>query len=158
MAQDDVVAARAEVFGSVFVVAQHLTRRTDAALEPLGLTTRQWLLLAVLTKAFPDRSPSLTEAAEQFGTTRQNVKQIALALQSRGFLRLVSDPADRRATRLEVTERVAVFDETAGRERSTALLEAAFHGLSPDDTYLLRDLARRWLAGLAAAPDLPPTP
>ena len=45
--RDGGLAVRAEVFGQVFVLAQHLTRRTNAELEPLGLTTSQWLLLAV---------------------------------------------------------------------------------------------------------------
>ena len=30
MADDDLLATQAELFGSVFVVTQHLTRRTDA--------------------------------------------------------------------------------------------------------------------------------
>ena len=148
MPDDDLLTAQAELFGSVFVVTQHLTRRTDAALAVFGLTTRQWLLLAVLGKWFPDRSPSLSEAAQRYGSSRQNVKQIALGLEARGFVRLVPDPADGRTTRIEMTERVRVLDEPAAQVRAAALLRDAFAGLSPAQTFTLRDIVRRWLAGV----------
>jgi DNA-binding MarR family transcriptional regulator len=153
MTDDDLLAIRSELFGSVFVVAQHLTRRTDAALQTLGLTTRQWLLLAVLGKWFPGRHPSLSEAAERYGSSRQNVKQIALGLEERGFLRLVPDPTDGRATLLEMTDRVRIFDEPGAQAQAAALLGDAFAGLSPHETLALRDLVRRWLAGISAPHD-----
>jgi MarR family transcriptional regulator for hemolysin len=153
MSDDDLLGVRAELFGSVFVLTQHLTRRTDAALETFGLTTRQWLLLAVLGKAFPDRSASLSEAAEKYGSSRQNVKQIAVGLESRGFLRLVPDPVDGRTTRLQVTDRVRVFDEPDSQARAAALLADAFAGLTPEETLALRDLVLRWLAGSTGTQD-----
>jgi DNA-binding MarR family transcriptional regulator len=145
----ELLEARAEIFGSIFVVVQHLARRADAELAVLDLTTRQWLLLAVLTKWFPDRSPSLSEAAERYGSSRQNVKQIAVGLEARGFVRLVPDRQDGRTTRLELTERIGVFDEPEMVGRASAMLAAACAGLSPEDTLALRDLVRRWLAGVA---------
>lgn len=150
MDADALLTARAEVFGSVFVIVQHLTRRADRELSDLDLTTRQWLLLAVLTNAFPDRSPSLSEAAEEYGSSRQNIKQIALGLEARGFVRLVTDPADARTTRIEVTERVRLFDQPPMVQRSAAMLEDAFAGLTPGEVGQLRDLAQRWLGGLTA--------
>ncbi len=115
----------------------------------MDLTTRQWLLLAVLTKSFPGRSPSLSEAAEKYGSSRQNVKQIALGLEARGFVRLVPDRDDGRTTRIELTGRVGVFDEPEMVGRASAMLTDACAGLSPDETLTLRDLVRRWLAGVA---------
>src|SRR5512136_1056762 len=133
MPDAELLAARAEIFGSIFVVVQHLSRRADAELAELDLTTRQWLLLAVLTRWFPGRSPSLSEAAERYGSSRQNVKQIALGLEARGFLRLVPDPLDGRTTRLETTEAVRIFDEPEGQARGRALLADAFEGMSQED-------------------------
>lgn len=140
--------ARAEIFGSVFLIAQHLTRRADRELADLGLTTRQWLLLAVLTKTFPGVSPTLSQAAQEYGSSRQNVKQMALGLEARGFVRLVADPADARATRIEVTELVQAFDEPHMVQRTTAMLTDAFASLTPRETRDLRDLSRQLLAGL----------
>jgi DNA-binding MarR family transcriptional regulator len=141
-------AVQADLFGKVFVLAQHLTRRTDAALEPLGLTSRQWLLLAVLTRGFQGRSPSLTEAAERYGSSRQNVKQVALGLEAQGYLRLVADPLDGRTTRLELTHKVRLFDAPDGVARARALFADVFAGLSPQDVVALRRLVVRWLDAL----------
>ncbi len=144
----ELLEARAEIFGSVFVVVQHLARRADAELADIGLTARQWLLLAVLQKWFPGRDPSLTEAAERYGSSRQNVKQIALGLEEGGFLRLLPDPADGRTTRLRLTPKVGLFDEPAVATRATAMLADATAGLTREETLALRSLVRRWLAGV----------
>lgn len=151
MAETELVAVRAEIFGSIFVVVQHLTRRADRELASLGLTTRQWLLLAVLTKWFPDHDPSLSEAARRYGSSRQNVKQIALGLEERGFVRIVPDGEDGRTTRIELTDRVGIFDEPANVARASAMLADACAGLSIRETLALRGLVRKWLAGVADA-------
>jgi DNA-binding MarR family transcriptional regulator len=148
MTDDELLATRAEVFGSLFVLMQHLSRRADRDLADLGLTTRQWLLLAVLTNGFPGSNPSLSEAADKYGSSRQNVKQVALGLEARGFVRLVPDPADARTTRIELTDRVHEFDEPAMVERTKDMLGDVFVGLTPLETCDLLDLVRRWLAGL----------
>ncbi|HYO42154.1 MAG TPA: MarR family transcriptional regulator [Candidatus Limnocylindrales bacterium] len=148
---DDLLQPASDAFGGVFVLAGHLARLTDEGLADWGLTTRQWLLLAVLAKGFPARSPSLTEAAQAYGTTRQNVKQIAMGLEARGWLRLVPDPRDRRTIRLEVTDRVRIFDEPEGRDRGRAVIEAAFNGLTRDEVLDLRRLVGRWWACVSRA-------
>jgi len=149
MTDDELLAMRAEVFGSLFVLMQHLSRRADRELADLGLTSRQWLLLAILANAFRGSSPSLSEAAEKYGSSRQNVKQIALGLEARGFVRLVPDRDDGRTTRIALTERIGVFDEPEMVEQASALLADACAGLSAGETLTLRDLVRRWLAGVA---------
>ena len=149
MADDALLATRAEAFGTLFVLMQHLSRRADGELADLGLTTRQWLLLAVLTNGSPGYSPSLSEAAAMYGSSRQNVKQVALGLEARGFVRLVADPADARTTRIEVTDRVREFDEPLMVDRTRRMLEEAFVGLTPAETDEVLTLLRRWLAGLS---------
>ena len=149
---DDELQAASDAFGGVFVIVGHLTRLTDHGLADWDLTTRQWLLLAVLARGFGGRSPSLSEAAAAYGSSRQNVKQIALSLETRGYLRLVPDPADGRTTRLVLTGKVRRFDEPEGQARGRDLLEAAFAGLASDDVLALRDLVRRWLAVLSHTP------
>lgn len=149
---DDELQAASDAFGGVFVIVGHLTRLTDQGLQDWDLTTRQWLLLAVLARGFPGRSPSLSEAAAAYGSSRQNVKQIALGLETRGYVRLVPDPADGRTTRLALTDKVGRFDEPEGQARGRDLLEAAFHGLARSDLLALRDLVGHWLAILSPTP------
>jgi hypothetical protein len=63
--------------GSILVFTQQLMSRADEYLEPLGLTSRQWLLLAVFDKQFTGSSPSISEPTAVFGGSRQNVAQHA---------------------------------------------------------------------------------
>jgi DNA-binding MarR family transcriptional regulator len=142
-------ALRAEVFGSVFLLAQYLARRGDEALARLGLTTKQWLLLAVLARHFPGRSPTLTEAADRYGSSRQNVKQLAGQLERRGFLRLLADPADGRALRLELARGAEVFDRPREAARLSGELAGMLAGFGERDLATLHRLLRRWLAAMA---------
>lgn len=161
---------RAAAFGAVFVVAQHLDRLGDVVLAPLGITTKQWLLLALVQTGFAGRRPTLTEAAALYGSSRQNVKAIATGLEAAGYLRIVRDPADRRALRLVVTDRVAVFASPEWHARETAFFSFAFGDLEPVEIARLAELLQRWLVAVASppadpaiadapdAPDLPAAP
>ncbi len=145
-------------FGTLFVVAQHLDRLGDVVLAPLGLTTKQWLLLAVVQLGFAGRGPTLTEAAAAYGSSRQNVKAIAQGLEAAGYLRIVPDPDDRRATRLAVTDRVQVFATPEWHAREEAFFAFAFGDLDAGDVAHLADLLRRWLAAVASRPASAPPP
>lgn len=143
---------RAELFGSLFVLVQHLSRRVDDQLLPLGLTSRQWLLLAVLEKWFPGERPTLTEAAARYGSSRQNVTQIATALERSGWLRLVPDAVDRRAIRLVLTDRMAAFARADVESRSVEFLDSVFAGASDAEVERLRRFVRALIARLEAGP------
>ena len=73
------------------------------------------------------------------------MKQVALGLAARGYLRLVPDPLDGRTTRLELTEKVGLFDTPDGVARTRALFEDIYAGLSEEDVATLRRLLVRWL-------------
>lgn len=135
---------RPETFALYFLLAQHLTRAADEALAPAGVTSRQWLLLALLTRRFPE-PPTLSQAAEAYGTSRQNVKQLAEQLQDRGFVALRPDPEDARKLRIHVLPTVATtFDAPEEQAREAELLRGLFAPLSDDDVVTLRRILRRW--------------
>ena len=138
-----------EAFGLLFVLTQHLGRRADEALVPFGLTSRQWLLLAVLSRS--PQPPTLSEAATAYGTSRQNVKQIALQLAARGYLTLEADPADARATRLVLSAAVAAFDEPEAVAAQRAFLADVFAALSDDELAALESAARTTVTHLAGS-------
>ena len=121
----------------------------DGLLAPLGVTTRQWLLLAVLSRS--DRPLSLTEAAARYGSSRQNVKSIALGLERTGYLRLDPDPSDARTVRIHLCDAVRRFDEPAAAAQGSAFLSEVFAGLDADDLDALDRLMRRWLTSAAGA-------
>ncbi len=93
-------ATRVRIFRLVLVLAQQLRTLMDQRLRPDGLTTQQAALISVVDAL---GSPSLSAAAAVLGTTHQNVKQLASALERKGFMRVVDDESDRRVRRLTTT-------------------------------------------------------
>ncbi len=139
---------RPELYWALFVLVQHLSRRMDERLTIVGLTSRQWLLLAVLQRSFPGTSPTLTEAAARYGTSRQNVKQIALGLERQGWLRIEPDPLDGRASRLVLTDRIGVFATPELLTEGADFLQAVFAGMPETDLDRMRQFALGLLARL----------
>jgi DNA-binding MarR family transcriptional regulator len=93
-------ATRIRTFRLIIVLAQELRGRMDELLREDDLTTQQAALLTVID-AFGE--PSIGQAAGALGTTHQNVRQLANALERKGFVRIAADPADRRIRRLATT-------------------------------------------------------
>ena len=68
----------------------------------------------------------LSDVASALGTTKQYAGKLAKDLESKGFVNLVADPADRRATLAKPTARGRSFYEDACEVREE--LEAGFLG------------------------------
>lgn len=100
-------AQRVRLFRGLIATATMLRVRMDRLLADSGLTTQQATLLNFVI-ARPTR-PALSEVARGLGMTHQNVKQIALALERKGFVEFAADPADGRIRRLVPTERCRRF-------------------------------------------------
>jgi DNA-binding MarR family transcriptional regulator len=139
-----------ELFGSLFVLMQQLTLRVEERLASFGLTSRQWLLLGVIEKAFPGYAPTISEATAAFGTSRQNVKQVALQLERRGWLRLQPDPADARVLRLVLTEKLAVFHDPIVEADQAAFILAVFGGLTHQERRAFLELVTKCLTHLSS--------
>ena len=94
-------ADRVRVFRLLVLEGARLRGLLDKALAPSGITAQQGALLSwIQAQAAP---PTLSEVAAGLRMTHQNVKQIALALQRKGFVDIQVDTADRRARRLVLT-------------------------------------------------------
>ena len=74
------------IFSSVFV----LQNRMQTAGEKLQtqISMKQWLLLAMAACCPEPRT--LTDVGKLMGCSRQNIKKLALALEKKSFVRLVS--------------------------------------------------------------------
>jgi len=129
------------IFGTVFLTAQRWQNQGDHYLAQDNVTTKQWLLLAVITTVF-DSPPTLGQAAKAMGTSRQNIKQIALKLEKRGFLKIRTDKKDSRILRLEVTAASSRFWEERA-ERNTNYLLALFEFLSDEEIEALYDIMHK---------------
>jgi DNA-binding MarR family transcriptional regulator len=132
-------ATRIRAFRLILVLAQQLRTLMDQRLRGDGLTTQQAALITV-TEALG--GPTLSQAAAALGTTHQNARQVAAALERKGFLLIEPDAADGRVRRLRTTPRSRDYwrERSPGDQRH--VLEW-FAGLSAAEARLLLDLLAR---------------
>lgn len=122
------------VFGVLLRISTRLETVGNSFLD--GLTTKQWFFLAILSFHFSE-PPTMGEMAMRMGSSHQNVKQIAIKLEKKGYLRLDRDTRDRRILRILTTPKVAQY-EKAHRERNEEFLRLLFQPLSKEEIYALR--------------------
>lgn len=119
------------IFGSLFLLANKLQVIGDQYLGREDMTTKQWFLTAMISQ-FGDKAPTLSEVGELMGSSRQNVKQLALKLQEKGFINIEKDEKDSRALRLKLTEKSKIFWE--GREEiDKQFVSNLFRGLNNEE-------------------------
>ncbi len=74
-------------------------------------------------------SPTVKELAEIMGSSHQNVKQILLKLEKKGFVAITADENDKRKQRIVLTEFCREFCEK-NDEMATDILGKMFTGIS----------------------------
>ena len=75
--------------------------------------------------------PSIKELAEIMGSSHQNVKQILLKLEKKGFVKITLDEKDRRKQRVELTEYCMEFCEK-NNDVSNQIMVRMFQGISEE--------------------------
>ena len=100
-------AQRVRLLRVLLATASVLRGRLDRLLAPTGITSQQAAMLQLIEAQV--KAPTISFVAQAMGMTQQNVKQIALALERKGFLEIAVDTADRRARRLVLTEHHHAF-------------------------------------------------
>lgn len=96
-------ADRVRIFRLLVVQGARLRSLMDRKLAPSGLTTQQAAMLTwIEAQGAP---PTISAVAAGLTMTHQNVKQIAVALERKGFLAIQIDAEDRRARRLVLTDK-----------------------------------------------------
>ena len=120
------------VFGTLFFVS---TKLESIGNKFLGeLTTKQWFLLATITTFF-EEPPTISQAAIKVGLSHQNVKQVALRLQEKGFVKIEKDKKDNRVSRILVT-RKAFHYELNSRKKNEKFIEELFKGIEDSEAKL----------------------
>lgn len=76
-------------------------------------------------------SPSIKELAEIMGSSHQNVKQILLKLEKKGFVRIAADEKDKRKQRIELTDYCGEFCEK-NDEVSMNTMQRLFTGVTEE--------------------------
>lgn len=103
------------IFSSIFV----LQNRIQTAGEKLQteISMKQWLLLA-MTECCPEPR-TLTNIGNLMGCSRQNIKKLALALEKKGFVRLLL--GTNNSVCIELTDKVNAYAKEMGERHLQAL-------------------------------------
>lgn len=117
---DAAVADRVRAFRLLISHGARLRGLLDRVLAPSGLTTQQGAMLAWI-QAQP-QAPTISAVAAGLGMSHQNVKQIALALERKGFIEIRIGENDRRARHLALTARHHQFWSERNADDFTAIL------------------------------------
>ena len=86
---------------------------------------------AIICISLCKENPSIKELAEILGSSHQNVKQILLKLEKKGFVNISEDPEDRRKQRIGLTDYCRDFCER-NNEKTTQVMEKMFEGVSQE--------------------------
>jgi DNA-binding MarR family transcriptional regulator len=127
----DDIDKRKHIFGSIFLLANRLQVAGDQYLGRDDITMKQWFLQVMISQ-FGDNPPTLSEVAELMGSSRQNVKQLALKLEEKGFLTIQKDKRDARALRIKQTDISRVFWEKR-KKQDDEYIEDLFAGISTEE-------------------------
>lgn len=88
----------------LFLVQQRWSYIISKELKEDKITTKQWLMMIIIVNAFT-HAPSMQEVADALSTTHQNVKQLAIRLETREFLKIERDQHNLRILRLKTTDK-----------------------------------------------------
>ena len=120
------------IFGNLFLIANRLQAAMDSKMA--DITAKQWFLIMML--GMFDEPPTLKELARMCDSSHQNIKQIALKLQAKGFVRIEKDPKDARALRISATAKCAEWD-AMNAEASARFIDAMFGDLTREEISIL---------------------
>lgn len=121
---------KAYLYGGIFSLANRLQLLGDKFDK--NISVKQWFLIAVISKF--EKAPTLTQIAGIIGTSRQNVKKMAVILEKQGFLTIEKDKNNATTLRVCITLKcIEYFKER--EEREGEYIDTLFKGF--DETLTL---------------------
>ncbi len=132
----DRLKIESDVIARFFQLSNKLQTTLDQGLKRDGLTIKQFFLMIVVDSF--DHEPGFSEISERFGTSRQNVKQLALKLSKHGYVSIETDPQDARFKRLALTQKAKAFWEKRDPHDQT-MLNKIFQTVPTDELIIFLD-------------------
>jgi MarR family transcriptional regulator for hemolysin len=125
--------------------AHAMRKAFDRRAATLGVTRAQWKVLFRLS-----RMPGLrqVELADMLDVEPITLSRIVDRLEDIGLVERTADPADRRAWRLQVTQKAEPLIKKL-KSLAEVLMDEAFEGLTPEDLALVREKLARIRENLA---------
>lgn len=142
----DLLPDREYILGNLFIVANKLEKIIDRDLKQFDITSKQWILSAVIDTLF-EGPPTINEVAKEMGSSHQNIKQVALKLQSKGLLTLEKDKSDGRVTRLAMNDKSQEFWKST-HDKGNAFTDTMFDGVKSEELENFRNTLKQILSNL----------
>ncbi len=147
-ARPDLDPSPLALVGRVIVLAQHLERSVEEALEKHHLTLGQFDILATLRRNGPKGGLTPTQLLESVMLSSGGMTARLDMLTKHGLIYRKTDPKDRRKVVVELTAKGRRMIDAATRTRFTEATES-LPPLTPTERKTLAELLRRWLAQVA---------
>jgi DNA-binding MarR family transcriptional regulator len=141
----EITEPRVDSFPLLLFLSHRLEYIGDSELKKDDLTTKQYLTVVVIENLY-DHSPSISELAQSLSTTHQNIKQIALQLQKKGFIKIERDENDKRTWRLNVTEKNRAYWNSRAKEHE-AIVRSFFASLTDTEIQAFSALLLKLIMG-----------
>ena len=129
------IAETEEILAHVRALRRDLLRNPYVDAEGSGLTGPQVTVMACLVRGGP---LTLTELSRQLGMSHSTASGIVDRLQARGLVQRTPDAADRRRTRITVTEDVTHYVREL-EQGPAARLASALAGANADQRRTIRE-------------------
>ncbi len=119
---------RQVIFGYIFLLSNRLQTVMDQGITEL--TSKQWFLMTML--GMFDEPPTLKQLASACDSSHQNIKQLVLKLEAKGFVYIETAPADRRAMQIIATPKWDQWNEE-NSPIANQFLDQMFGGLTAQE-------------------------
>lgn len=117
------------IFALIFMLSNQLQVIGDSLFKEVS--AKQWFVMLVLG-IMDGYSPTLSELSEAVGSSHQNVKQLVLKLEQKGYVEINKDEADARRLRIKPTQKSIEFHQ-AYEEKSNEFMSRLFDGFKKTD-------------------------
>jgi len=129
------------VFASIFILQNRIQTSYEKAQD--DLTMKQWLLLAVVSSC--PQPHTLTNVSQYMGCSRQNIKQLAMAMSKKGYVRLILGAQN--SVHIELTEKAAGYEKKYSKKHEN-LLRSLFADFSEEEVSLFYQLYKKLYTGV----------
>jgi len=133
----------------VFSATSMLANRLQVAGDQVtgSITFKQWLVLLIV-REMPVGS-SVTDIAQQHGSTRQNVTKLLRELSRQGYVQVNQAESDKRSYAVFMTEEGSALMKRISQP-GAEFVRALFNDINPEDVAATRRVMRQLLLNLDA--------
>lgn len=126
------------IFVNIFMLSNRLQTIMDSKL--IGITTKQWLVIRMIDLF--EEAPTLKQLAEVSDSSHQNIKQIVLKLEEKGFVTIKRDEKDKRVMRIRKTQKCKEFDES-NEPYAAEFIDSMFSDLTKEEIIILNKVQQK---------------